>query len=69
MLTIWHQPKYEEAMNGEHRMMRSVFGPPDVATKCGCRVEEEQLRTYEQYIADKGANADMWCHFYFGGQG
>ena len=66
---MWHRPKYNEDLCREHRLMRSVFGPPDVATKCGDRVEEEQLRTYEQYVADQGANADMWCHFCFGGQG
>ena len=51
------------------RILIAVFGvdeTQETETKCGVKVPSEQLRTYEQYIDDKGANPEMWCPFCFG---
>ena len=63
----WHLPKSNRVKSKEELFLMEVFGEKEVVTKCGLTVQIDQLRTYEQYIADEGSNSEMWCPFCFGG--
>ena len=74
MVNMWHLSKFEHPiLSTEEKLLIAIFGAPRtgdkelVETRCGLKVLGNQLRTYEQYVADKGANAEMWFPLCFVG--
>ncbi len=65
----WHMPKDGRLLSKEESLLRSIFSSEEIrmVARCGEEVEERQLRTYDQYIDDKGANPGKWCPHCFGG--